>query len=411
MRRILVFLLFPFFLSEVAFGQALAQWRGPERNGIFEGADLLKSWPDAGPELLWAIDELGNGYGSPSIVNDRIYITGEIDSTAFLYCLGLDGKLIWKSDFGKEWVRSFPGSRSAPTVTRDLVYVASGCGNVFCFEATTGKLKWKKNLLADFHGQYLLHGHAEAILLDNDRLFFTPGGQDTNVVALNRYTGDLIWICNGLGERAAYNSPILAQLQERKLVLVFTAYHLLGIDASTGELLWSHEQDNTPLQQRAPGYGDTHSNSVWYEDGAIYYLAGDGNGAVKLQLSADGRHIKQVWRNQSVDNYMGGFIKSGNTVFTTSSSRKQLEKLDAITGQITDSLKCGEGSVISADGLLFYYNQRGEIFLINPSSDKLQPAGKFKLSRGTKEHFSHPVIDRGIMYVRHGKSLMAYKVK
>ncbi|MFN8206372.1 MAG: PQQ-binding-like beta-propeller repeat protein [Bacteroidales bacterium] len=411
MKRILIIFILPIILSEVSVGQALAQWRGAERKGVFEGAGLLKTWPEAGPELIWAKDDLGNGYGSPSIVKDRMYITGEIDSIAYLYCLGLDGKLIWKSDFGKEWVRSFPGSRSAPTVTSDLVYVASGLGNIFCFESLTGKLKWKKNLLVDLHGQYLLHGHAEAILLDNDLLFFTPGGKDTNVVALNRFSGEVVWVCKGLGERAAYNSPVLVQLQDKKLILVFTAYHLLGIDASNGELLLNHEQDNTPMLQRAPGYGDTHSNSVWYEDGTIYYLAGDGNGAVKLQFSADGNHIKQLWRNQSVDNYMGGFIKLGNNIYTTSSSRKELEKLDATTGQITDSLKCGEGSVISADGLLFYYNQRGEILLVNPADNRLQVGGKFKLSRGTKEHFSHPVIDRGIMYVRHGKSLMAYKVE
>jgi hypothetical protein len=29
---------------------------------------------------------------------------------------------------------------------------------------------------------------------------------------------------------------------------------------------------------------------------------------------------------------------------------------------------------------------------------------------GTKEHFSHPVIGKGVLYLRHGKALMAWKI-
>jgi len=36
---------------------------------------------------------------------------------------------------------------------------------------------------------------------------------------------------------------------------------------------------------------------------------------------------------------------------------------------------------------------------------------KFKITLGTDQHWAHPVIDKGILYVRHGKSLMAYSIK
>lgn len=50
------------FLSlSVALLAQQAQWRGAERDGKYTDTGLLKSWPEAGPELLWKISELGRG--------------------------------------------------------------------------------------------------------------------------------------------------------------------------------------------------------------------------------------------------------------------------------------------------------------------------------------------------------------
>ena len=49
---------------------------------------------------------------------------------------------------------------------------------------------------------------------------------------------------SGFGEVEAYNSPKLIELNSRKIVVTFSAYHLMGFDASNGKLLWSQEQDS-----------------------------------------------------------------------------------------------------------------------------------------------------------------------
>src|SRR5512133_3572525 len=224
MIRLLVVIIFILNISQEGKSQTLAQWRGTDRKGVYTDIALKKSWPVGGPRLVWSLDDIGNGFGSPSIAGEQIFISGEEDSTAFLYCFDLLGKQIWKSSFGPEWVRSFPGSRSAPTVTENLVYVASGFGNVYCFDKQTGKALWNKDLINDFHGQPILHGHAEAILLDGNKLFFVPGGKDTNVVAMDRFTGKLLWISKGRGERSGYNSPILINLAGKKIIVTLSAY-------------------------------------------------------------------------------------------------------------------------------------------------------------------------------------------
>ena len=411
MKKLFVLLL---LLVQIAFNckaQTIAQWGGNDRNGVYNEKNLLKSWPVGGPQLMWVNDGIGNGFGSPAVTNDRIYITGEKDSIGYLNALDLKGNLLWKSDYGKEWVRTYPGSRSTPTIVGDLIYVCSGLGNLACFDAKTGSKKWFVDKQVDLHGNPTLHGHSESPLIDGDKVFLTPGGIDTNIVALNRFTGKIIWISKGKSERPGYNSSILIKLTKRNIVVTFTAYSMLGIDSKTGELLWSQEQDNTPLAERKPGNGDTHANSAWYENGFIYYIAGDGNCAVKLELSEDGKQIKQVWRNKTIDNFMGGFIKLGEKIYSCTNGRRDLKCIDANTGQVLDSLKVGIGSIVFADKMLYYYNQKGEVNLIKPAPEKLELISTFKIKNGTLEHFSHPVINNGVFYLRHGKALMAYNIK
>ena len=391
--------------------QVTAQWRGIDRAGIYNEKNLLKTWPSGGPALLWENGTIGNGYGSPAITDDRIYICGEIDTTGYLFAFDHNGKLIWKSGYGNEWVLNYQGARCAPTVAGDLIYVSSGLGNVACFNIKKGETKWSVDMLKDLRGRFTLFGHAESILVDGDKVFLVPGGLYDNVVAMNRFTGKVLWVCKGQGEIPGYNSPYMIRLPERNVLVTFSAYSLLGIDAKTGELLWTHNQVNIPVDERKPGNGDTHSNTILYENGFIYYIAGDGNGAVKLELSGDGKQIKQIWRNKGIDNYMGGFIKTGNYIYSCLSEKKVLISLDANTGQIADSLKVGTGTIIFSDGLLYYYNQKGEMNLVKPEQGNLRLISSFKITAGTKEHFSHPVIHNGVLYIRHGKVFQAYSIK
>ena len=410
-RKVFFLACFIIFTSAGIQAQDTAQFRGLNRDGVYPEKNLLASWPEGGPAQLWINNEIGNGFGPPAVTSERVYVTGEIDTVGYLFAFDLKGKLLWKSDYGKEWVMTFPGSRSTPTIVGNLIYVCSGLGNLSCFNAANGSKKWMVDMKKDLHGQFTLHGHAESPLVDGDQVFLTPGGSDTNVVALNRFTGKLNWTCKGFGEIPGYNSPIMINLPSLKILVTFSAYHLMGIDAETGKLLWAHEQINVPLAERKPGMGDTHSNSAYYENGYIYYVAGDNNCGTKLKLSEDGKQITQVWNNKALDNFMGGFIKIDNHIYTGSESKRSLICADANTGQVVDSLKIGSGSLALADNMLYYYNQRGEMNLVKPALSKMEFISKFKITSGTKEHFSHPVIKDGILYIRRGKALMAYDIR
>ncbi|MCD6347429.1 MAG: PQQ-like beta-propeller repeat protein [Bacteroidales bacterium] len=387
------------------------EWRGENRSGIYNDKGLLKVWPEGGPELVWEYEGIGNGYGSPVFTNDKMYIMGEADSLAYLFAFDLNGTLLWKKDFGKEWVKNFNGSRSAPTVVDDLVYVTSGIGNLYCFDRNTGEKIWSVDMINDLHGTYPLFGYSESVIIDGDEVFCTPGGRDTNVVALNRFTSDIIWVSKGAGERPGYNQPQIIRLKDRNILANFTAYELMAHDTKTGELLWKHDQDNIPVAEHEPGKGDTHANAIIYDDGFIYYAAGDGNGGVKLKLATDGRSIKEVWRNKDFDSFMGGIVKIGDHLYGCGSLKKDFKSINAITGEIEKSLKIGSGAVIAADSMLYYYNFRGEVMLITQDPLNMEVVSKFRMTKGAKEHFAHPVINDGKLYIRHGNVIQAYNIK
>lgn len=387
------------------------QWRGEDRKGIFPEKNLLKTWPKDGPEELWFVEGIGDGYGTPTITDSEIFVTGAIDSTATLFCLSFDGEILWKAPFGKEWIKSYKGSRSQPTVVNNLIYVGSGMGNIFCMKRENGEIVWSKDFNDDFEGIYPRFGHSEAALIDGDKVFWTPGGKEHNVVALNRFTGDLIWTNKGFSERSGYNPGTLIELPTRKIFVTFSAYNLLGMDAETGELLWSHEQDNYPKEEQKPGVGDTHSNCIVFDNSYIYYAAGDGLGGIKLQLSEDGTKITEVWHNPGFDSYMGGIVKIDNHLYGSGTSKKQFKSIDAETGELSDSLKVGWGAVIAADNMLYYYNQTGHLHLISYKNGKMKKVSEFKITKGTNHHFAHPIIKNGILYQRRGQALMAYDIQ
>lgn len=391
-------------------GQNAVQWRGDHRDGIYHDKGLLKTWPEEGPQLLWQTEVLGNGYGSPSITSDRLYVNGETEGISYLFAFDLKGNLMWKSAngpefMGKDFSAGFPGSRSQPTVVDGLVYVCSGLGRVACFEAATGKERWAVEMIGELKGKLMDFGYSESVLVDEKNVYCFPGGAVSNIVALDKETGKVNWTSKAKGDAVSYCSPIMVKLPSQNVLVTVSKEYLLGLNALNGELLWAYKEDSVKREGE-------YCNSPVYADGFIYGVSGveKGNGAYKLALSPDGSSVKNVWHNKQVKNKMGGLVKVGEKLYVTSMDHK-LKALDIHNGVVVDSLSNHFGSIIYADERLVCYNDNGNVNLVSLEDNKTKVVSKFKITKGTKEHFAHPVIANGVLYIRHGNALMAYQVK
>jgi outer membrane protein assembly factor BamB len=383
-----------------------SQWRGPNRNGVYTEKGLLQNWPAQGPELLWSFEGLGAGHGNVGIGKDKMFILGMPDSTGVLYAFDLRGKLVWERKYGLEWHENYTGPRSTPTIVGDLVYFMSGQGIVYCYNANSGDMVWSIDMVKKFNGRNNTWGIAESILIDGDILFCTPGGIENNIVALNRLTGVTKWTSPGNRQPSAYCSPILIKHNKTKLIVTMTAESIVGVDAVTGQFYWQVDQFQT---------NKIHANTPVYLNGIIYCSSDNAKtnfGLVALKLSDDGKSVSTLWRNEDFKNLMGGIIVTDGHIYGSMYRKGLWCCINTTTGKIIySSNKFGDGNIIMADGRMYCYSEKGEMALVSADPSSFNVISSFKVPLGSDQHWAHPVIDNGKLYIRHGNALMVYKIK
>ena len=383
--------------------QNTIQWRGENRTGIYNEKNLLKSWPDKGPQLLWHFDDLGEGHSSVAIDADKIYVTGMTESTGYIYVLDTKGNLLNKVKYGSEWSKSYNGSRGTVTINEGKLYIFTGTGHLVCMDQNTLNILWTKDIVSDFDGKNIVWGVNESPLIVGEKIILTPGGKENNVVALNKTDGSLIWSCAGEGDQSAYCSPFFIADQQVPQIVTMTANHILGIDISNGEKLWSYENKNRY---------SVHANTPVYENNMLLCTSGYGKGSTMLRLTNGGRSVEVAWELKELDSRIGAMVKIGDYVYGSGDNNKFWFCVEWQTGEIKYSDKSiAIGVTIAADDMLYCYSDKGEMALVKATPEKFDIISKFDITLGTAQHWAHPVIYQGVLYVRHGNTLMAYSIK
>jgi len=381
-----------------------SQWRGDNRDGVYNETGLLKQWPADGPQLLWKYEGLGDGFTSAAIANEKIYITGLSDDILVLYVFDLkSGQLLRQKGVGRERDSQYPGPRSTVCVNDGKLYLYNALGMLYCLDETSLTEVWRKHLFKDFDGKGIMWGVTESPLIVDDKIFMTPGGVRYNMVALNKNTGALIWSSAGERTPSSYCSPQFISDQSVPMVVTNTLKHIVAFNADTGEKLWSFPQTNTQ---------NIHPNTPLYSDGMIFSTTGYKGGSMLLRLKDGGKATEQVWKNSKVDTQIGGAVQAGDYIYASGHQNKYWFCIDRKTGEtvynVRDMAPC---NVIYADGMLYCYSEKGTMNLVKPNPNKFELVSSFKVTFGTDQHWAHPVIHDGVMYLRHGNALMAYKIK
>lgn len=386
----------------VAFGQIESQWRGPNRDGFYPGENLLKAWPEQGPEEMWSVKGLGEGYSSAAVTEDRVYLTGMTKGEGFLYAFDLEGNPVWKTSYGPEWDGSRPGARTTPTVVGERIYLMSAMGQVVCM-STDGEKIWSVDLMSRFGARNLQWGMTESLLVDGERVFCTPGGKKVTIAALDRHSGDTIWKIEAGGDTSGYCSPCLVRHGKRRLLITMTGSSVVGIDADTGNYLWRHSH--------VTDYS-VNANTPIYQNGFVYTVSGYGTGGQMYELSEDGTVAKRVWAQKKLDSQMGAAVLIDGHIYGSGHNNRGWHCLDWETGRVRyTSRKLGnKGAVIAADGMMYCYSENGYVGLVKPNLQEFELVSSFRIKMGSGEHWAHPVIKDGRLYLRHGDALVVYHI-
>lgn len=403
MRTILIIFSISIAAITTGYAQIMSNWRGENRQGIYNETGLLKQWPLGGPEMVWAFERLGKGFSSPVLANDKIYLTGKEDGTGYVYILTLDGRLENRFAYGPEFHgEGYSGSRNSPAVVGNMIYVMSSNGLLVCMDHTSGNIIWRLDLFNDLDGRNIRWGITETLLIDGDRIFCAPGGRKYNIVALNRHNGEIIWASEGTREVSAYCSPLLVDHDGKELLITHMKDNIVALDASNGRLMWSHPHRNR---------WDVHPNTPIYHKGSIYAFSGYGQGGVKLRINSVGDGVTAEWTND-MDNQMGGAVLVNGRLYGSGQNNRHWVSVDWETGEtLYRTSDIAKGTVIWADDRLYCYSDRGELALLEPSSGEFIPRGMTNITLGSDQHWAHLVIANGILFVRRGNALMAFNIE
>jgi len=168
-------------------------------------------------------------------------------------------------------------------------------------------------------------------------------------------------------------------------------------------MLWSQPQTNRH---------SVHANTPIYHQGSLFYFSGYGRGAGRLDLNGDGSKISRAWTSEAFDSRMGGAVLLNGYVYGSGDQYRDWKCLDWETGKtMYTSTDISKGVVIYADGMLYCYSERGELALVKPTPEKFDLVTRTTVVKGSEQHWAHPVIHNGILYLRHGKALIAYRIK
>lgn len=400
------FLLF-FGVAVLAGAADSPQFRGPDRDGIYQDKGLLATWPEGGPAPAWKTPGLGAGYASASVVGDTIYVPGmKEDKQGYIFALGLDGAKKWEKSYGPETEDSMaPGARSTPTIDGDSLYVISGFGVLTCMSAKDGNIAWQVDTKKKFSGADVTWSIAESPAIDGDLIFATPGGPDAAVVALNKKSGETVWTSKGFSEPHAYCSPKVYQFEGRRVLITMTAKSVVGIDVKDGKVLWSHKHETDY---------DIHANTPILQNGILYYTAGYGSGGGALDVAKDGASVTQKWTDKNLDCQHHGVVVVDGYIYGTGHNHNKLFCLELATGkEMWSTDEVTQGSIVFDEGNLYIYEgpKKGVVDLVKASSQKFERVGQITIPKGKDKHWAHPVIANGRLYIRYADTLYAFDIK
>lgn len=396
--------------------QDITQWRN-NRDGIYQAGNLLDKWPEGGPKMLWVIETVGEGYSSPIIVNNEIFITSIENNDEFIICLDMNGKEKWRTVYSDAWGGSYREARTTPTYLNGRLYVISGAGKVAAIDAATGKLIWVENASEKYKGDAGRWGFSEAPLIVDDKVIFTAAGDLTTMVALNCSDGSLAWKTVSLGDGGAYVSPLLITHNSKKQIVGAASKHIFGVNPDNGAIEWKFDYLGTFFKNDGnPDRWIINCNTPVFQDGRIFVTSGYDHCGVMLELNETATAVKLLWKTDVLDVHHGhvvlvdGYLYGANWVNNNAGNWACIEWK---TGQkMWEEKWHNKGSIIYADGMLYIYDeQRGNVGLVKASPKAFELVSSFQVTHGSKAFWAHPVIHNGVLYIRHGEALMAYDIK
>jgi outer membrane protein assembly factor BamB len=424
-----------FLLGNALFADDWPQWLGPERDAVWRESGIVEKFPTNGPPVRWRA-AIGGGYAGPVVAKGRVYVAdrppaqaagdsagsserGQIRHERVLCLSESDGQLLWKYEYECPYTISYPaGPRVAPLVSGGKVYTLGAEGNLFCFDASQGKVLWSRDFKKDFGIKAPVWGFAGHPLLDGQRLICLVGGPGSTVVAFGKDTGKEIWRALS-AEEPGYSSPILCQAGGRRQLVLWHPEAANSLNPETGEVYWS-----VPLQSR-----NGLTVATPRQLGDCLFFTSFFNGSLMLRLDSAKPAVTTSWRTLKAGeketthlNALIGtpFLEEGFIYGVCSYGQLRCLKMETgervwETFQATtagEPVRWANAFIVKNGNRFFLFNEKGDLIIA-----RLSPRGYEEISRahlleptgeaaGRRVLWSHPAFANRRVYARNDKEII-----
>jgi len=245
----------PLCLAEIAaaglcFSAATAQaddwpqWRGLNRDAVWNETNIIESFPANGLEISWRAS-VGTGFSSPVVAEARVFVTdaqvARPKARERVLCFNANsGKVLWTHSYQVDYAdwafdpKNPFGPRPTPIVDGGRVFTLGARGHLFCLSTRSGTVVWKKK----FENKSKDSAFTPSPLNESNLLILVLDGLPTGpcVVALDKNSGKEIW--RAIEEPATMSSPIVVTAAGKRQLIVWTQSTVNSLDPLTGKVYW-----------------------------------------------------------------------------------------------------------------------------------------------------------------------------
>ncbi len=418
------------------------QLRGHQANGIGSGAATPTRWNvETGENVAWKTPIPGLGHAAPIVWDDRIYVTTAVGAGSGKLRTGLYGDGDAADDNGPQKWRLLAIDRASGKIVYDTlahegkprskrhtkashcnstpatdgksVVAILGSEGLFCFDAATGEVRWKKDLGAMDAGYFgarnVQWGFGSSPVIHDGKVVVLCDVQDDPFLALfDLEDGKELWR-TARKDVPTWSTPTVVRVGDRTQILINGWHHTGAYDFATGEEIWKHD-----------GGGDIPVPTPIVAHGMAYFTSAHGRAApmsaIRLEAEGDITPAKLgdssdaiVWAHARRGSYMQTPIVIGDRLLGCTDSGI-LTCFDAKTGAVKfrDRIGSRQGFTASpvSDGRHVYYSaEDGQVVVIAPG-DALSVVAKNTLGEPC---LATPAVADGTIYFRTARSLIAVR--
>ena len=405
-------------LSSVLLAENWPQFRGPTRQGVSTETQLPVEW-SKDRNVAWWVDLPGEGWSSPIVWNDRVFVTATTDKGENCHVLALDarsGKVVWDKTVFQQVVRRKEARNSyatpTPATDGERVYACFADGSFVALDFA-GEVVWTNRDYLFFSQ----HGLGTSPILWNGLLIMARDGSSEGedktvgwqkpwdrsyVLALDARTGKERWRGKRGLSRISHAVPNVWEHEGKTEIISEAGDVVQGFDAQTGERLWSSEV-----------IGEGKVPSVVLGDGLVFTSGGfsgrDSMKAFRLGGKGDLKETNLVWEQKKGMPKVPSLLYVKPHLFAVSDVGIAT-CMKADSGEIVWQERIGgnfSASPVYADGRIYFLADNGDTTVVEAKSE-------FKiLARnpiGEKVQASM-AVSQGHFFIRSEKGLLCIGAK